>query len=159
MILTGTNTYTNVTTINSRSTLQLGNGGTTGSIVGNVVNNGTLAFNRSERVPVRRRDLRYRRAPAERHRHDHPHRRQHLRWRHDHQRRHAATRQRRRRRLDRRQRRQQRHARLQPLGCLHVRRHHVRHRCADTGGHRKPHPDRQPHLHRQHDRRTPARCR
>ena len=46
-ILTGTNTYTGGTTI-AAGTLQLGNGGTTGSIVGNVLDNGTLAFNRSD---------------------------------------------------------------------------------------------------------------
>jgi fibronectin-binding autotransporter adhesin len=46
-ILTGTNTYTGGTTI-SAGTLQLGNGGAAGSIVGNVVNDGTLAFNRSD---------------------------------------------------------------------------------------------------------------
>ncbi|WP_273793909.1 autotransporter outer membrane beta-barrel domain-containing protein, partial [Brucella anthropi] len=45
LILTGTNTYTGGTTINA-GTLQIGNGGATGSIVGNVINNGTLAFNR-----------------------------------------------------------------------------------------------------------------
>jgi len=44
--LTGDNTYTGGTTI-SAGTLQLGNGGNTGSITGDVVNNGTLAFNRS----------------------------------------------------------------------------------------------------------------
>jgi autotransporter-associated beta strand protein len=49
MILTGSNTYTGGTTI-SGGTLQLGNGGTTGSIVGNVTDNGTLAFNRSDDV-------------------------------------------------------------------------------------------------------------
>ena len=46
MILSGNNTYTGGTTITA-GTLQLGNGGTTGSILGNVVNNATLAFNRS----------------------------------------------------------------------------------------------------------------
>ena len=46
-ILTANNTYTGGTTI-SAGTLQLGNGGTTGSIVGNVIDNGTLAFNRSD---------------------------------------------------------------------------------------------------------------
>jgi outer membrane autotransporter protein len=46
-IFTGANTYTGGTTINA-GTLQLGNGGTTGSIVGNVLDNGTLAFNRSD---------------------------------------------------------------------------------------------------------------
>jgi outer membrane autotransporter protein len=49
-ILTGDNTYTGGTTI-SAGTLQLGNGGTTGSVVGNVADNGTLEFNRSDRVP------------------------------------------------------------------------------------------------------------
>ncbi|MBO9652431.1 MAG: autotransporter outer membrane beta-barrel domain-containing protein, partial [Variovorax sp.] len=45
--LTADNTYTGGTTI-SAGTLQLGNGGTTGSIVGNVVDNAALAFNRSD---------------------------------------------------------------------------------------------------------------
>ncbi|MFD1490986.1 beta strand repeat-containing protein, partial [Ancylobacter vacuolatus] len=47
LILTGTNTYAGVTTI-SAGTLQIGNGGTTGSIVGDVVNNAKLVFNRSD---------------------------------------------------------------------------------------------------------------
>jgi fibronectin-binding autotransporter adhesin len=46
LILTGSNTYTGGTTITG-GTLQLGNGGTSGSIVGNVTDNGTLAINRS----------------------------------------------------------------------------------------------------------------
>ncbi|KQZ69554.1 hypothetical protein ASE06_01670 [Sphingopyxis sp. Root214] len=45
-ILTGTNLYTGGTTITA-GTLQLGGGGTTGSIVGNVANDGLLVFNRS----------------------------------------------------------------------------------------------------------------
>ena len=45
-VLTGASTYTGGTAI-SQGTLQLGNGGTTGSIVGNVVNNATLSFNRN----------------------------------------------------------------------------------------------------------------
>ena len=44
--LTGNNTATTNWTI-QQGTLQLGNGGTTGSIIGNVTNNGTLSFNRS----------------------------------------------------------------------------------------------------------------
>ena len=46
-ILNADNTYTGGTTI-SAGTLQLGNGGTSGSIVGDVANNGTLAFDRSD---------------------------------------------------------------------------------------------------------------
>ena len=46
-ILTGANTYTGGTTI-SAGTLQLGNGGTMGSITGNVLDDGVLAFNRSD---------------------------------------------------------------------------------------------------------------
>uniref|UniRef100_UPI004039ABA0 autotransporter outer membrane beta-barrel domain-containing protein n=1 Tax=Variovorax sp. BK018 TaxID=3450241 RepID=UPI004039ABA0 len=44
--LTGANSYSGGTTITA-GTLQLGNGGTTGSITGNVVNNATLAINHS----------------------------------------------------------------------------------------------------------------
>ena len=46
-IFTGNNTYTGVTTIHAGSTLQVGANTTTGAIVGDVVNNGTLVFNRS----------------------------------------------------------------------------------------------------------------
>ncbi len=49
--LTGSNTYTGPTTI-STGTLQLGSGGTTGSIdqTSGVTNNGNLAFNRSDNI-------------------------------------------------------------------------------------------------------------
>jgi fibronectin-binding autotransporter adhesin len=46
-VLTGNGTYTGVTTI-SGGVLQLGNGGTGGSIVGDVLDNATLAVNRSD---------------------------------------------------------------------------------------------------------------
>ncbi|MBZ9847929.1 autotransporter outer membrane beta-barrel domain-containing protein [Mesorhizobium sp. CA14] len=46
-ILTADNGYTGGTTI-SAGTLQLGNGGASGSILGDVTNNGTLAFDRSD---------------------------------------------------------------------------------------------------------------
>lgn len=51
LTLLAANTYTGGTTITA-GTLQLGNGGTTGSIVGNVANNGTLVFNRSDLLPL-----------------------------------------------------------------------------------------------------------
>src|SRR5690606_37200013 len=44
--LTADNSYSGGTTI-AAGTLQLGNGGTSGAIIGDVVNNGALAFNRS----------------------------------------------------------------------------------------------------------------
>ena len=49
LILTANNSYTGSTTI-SGGILQLGNGGTTGMITGDVINNGTLAFNRADNI-------------------------------------------------------------------------------------------------------------
>lgn len=49
LLLTGNNTYGGGTTI-AAGTLQLGNGGTSGAISGNVTNNGAMAFNRSDTV-------------------------------------------------------------------------------------------------------------
>ncbi len=49
LTLTGANSYGGGTTIGA-GTLQLGNGGTSGSITGNVVDNGTLIFDRSDVV-------------------------------------------------------------------------------------------------------------
>ncbi len=49
LILSGSNNYGGGTTITA-GTLQIGNGGTTGSILGNVVDRGILAFNRSDVV-------------------------------------------------------------------------------------------------------------
>ncbi|HVJ02212.1 MAG TPA: autotransporter-associated beta strand repeat-containing protein, partial [Sphingomonas sp.] len=46
-ILTADNTYTGGTTI-SAGTLQIGNGGTTGHVIGDIVDNGTLVINRSD---------------------------------------------------------------------------------------------------------------
>src|SRR5262249_48930274 len=47
LTLLGTNTYGGTTTI-SGGTLQLGDGGSSGSITGSVVNNAELAFNRTD---------------------------------------------------------------------------------------------------------------
>ncbi|MDR1076455.1 MAG: autotransporter domain-containing protein [Xanthomonadaceae bacterium] len=47
LVLTGANTYTGGTTISS-GTLQLGNGGASGGIAGDVLNDGIFAFNRSD---------------------------------------------------------------------------------------------------------------
>src|SRR4029078_460627 len=50
LTIANTNTYAGITTI-SGGTLQIGNGATTGSLgPGDVVNNGTLAFNRADAV-------------------------------------------------------------------------------------------------------------
>ncbi|MCE9530110.1 MAG: autotransporter-associated beta strand repeat-containing protein [Planctomycetes bacterium] len=49
LTLTADSTYSGLTTI-SQGTLQIGNGGTTGSIVSDVSNSGTLIFNRSDNV-------------------------------------------------------------------------------------------------------------
>jgi fibronectin-binding autotransporter adhesin len=47
-VLTGNNSYVGSTTINSGTTLQIGNGGASGTLgSGSVTNNGTLAFNRA----------------------------------------------------------------------------------------------------------------
>jgi len=54
LILTGQNTYTGGTTI-AGGTLQLGDGGTSGSIRGNVTDQGVLAFDRSDVVTFRGR--------------------------------------------------------------------------------------------------------
>ncbi|MBX3907529.1 autotransporter domain-containing protein, partial [Burkholderia cepacia] len=50
--LTGANTYTGGTTIAAGGALQLGNGGTSGSIAGNVVDNGALIVNQSGNVTI-----------------------------------------------------------------------------------------------------------
>ncbi|MBB2972341.1 autotransporter outer membrane beta-barrel domain-containing protein [Mesorhizobium sp. RMAD-H1] len=46
--LTGTNTYTGGTKIGKAGVVELGNGGTSGSITGNVEDDGTFIFNRSD---------------------------------------------------------------------------------------------------------------
>ena len=54
-ILSGANTYAAATIIGGNTTLQIGNGGTTGSLgvsTGEIKNAGTLAFNRSDAVSV-----------------------------------------------------------------------------------------------------------
>ena len=51
LVLSGTNTYTGGATI-SAGTLQLGNGGTSGSVVGNIVDDGVLAISRSDLITL-----------------------------------------------------------------------------------------------------------
>lgn len=52
LVLTGANTY-GATTIAGSNVLQIGNGGTTGTLgTGSVINNGTLSFNRSDALTV-----------------------------------------------------------------------------------------------------------
>lgn len=51
LVLLGSNSYAGNTTINS-GTLQLGNGGTAGSVNGNIINNGALVVNRSDNLTL-----------------------------------------------------------------------------------------------------------
>ncbi|MBR0656481.1 autotransporter family protein [Plastoroseomonas arctica] len=48
LVLTGASTYAGGTSIAAGTRLQLGNGGSSGAILGNVANAGTLAFNRAD---------------------------------------------------------------------------------------------------------------
>lgn len=50
-VLSGANTYTGGTLI-SAGTLQVGNGGSTGVVVGSITNNGALAFNRTDQYSL-----------------------------------------------------------------------------------------------------------
>lgn len=52
VILTGTNTFTGGTIINAGATLQLGNATGTGSLTGDITNNGTLTFGRGDAFTV-----------------------------------------------------------------------------------------------------------
>ena len=53
LILTGTNSYSGTTTTDVSTILQIGNGGTSGTLgTGNVIDNGGLAFNRSDTIVV-----------------------------------------------------------------------------------------------------------
>ena len=98
--LTGTNTYTGGTTI-SAGTLQLGNGGTTGSIAGNIVDNSALVIQPQQRADLAGVISGTGSLTQSRYRHDDSHRRQHLHRRHDDQRGDAAGGRRRHHRLDR----------------------------------------------------------
>ena len=77
LTLTGDSTYLGGTTI-SAGTLQLGSGGASGSIVGDIVNNGALVVNRSNTSDHDRRHFRKRRADQDRRRHAGPRRVQRL---------------------------------------------------------------------------------
>ncbi|MCL2041536.1 MAG: autotransporter-associated beta strand repeat-containing protein [Bacteroidales bacterium] len=47
LIFTGENSYTGTTTVETGGYLRIGNGGTTGKVTGNIINNGGVAFDRS----------------------------------------------------------------------------------------------------------------
>ena len=48
VMLTGANTYSGGTTVNSGATLQVGDGNVSGSVTGNITDNGSLVFNRAD---------------------------------------------------------------------------------------------------------------
>ncbi len=82
LILTGNSSYTGGTSI-AAGTLQLGNGGNSGGIVGNVNMGGTLAINRSDNVAIAGSLSRNRRRGSDRRRRNHPQRNERLLRRHD----------------------------------------------------------------------------
>ena len=114
LVLTGSNTNSGLTTV-SGGILQIGNGGTTGSIASNVLNNGVLTFNRATPSPAQASSAAA--EPCARPARDlDPHRCQQLHGPNDHRRRYAASGRRRHYRLDRSDQRRdrQRHPGLQP---------------------------------------------
>ena len=133
---TGDNTYTGTTTI-SAGTLQLGNGGTTGSVAGNIVDNAALVINRSNALTLAGVISGTGSLTQVGTGHHHPHRRQHLHRRHDDQRGDAAARQWGHHGQHRRQHRRQQCAGLQPQQRADLCRRDQRHRLA--------HPDRYRH--------------
>ena len=88
LVLTGNNNYTGATTV-SDGVLQLGDGGTSGSIKGDVIvdshvyGQGTLAIDRNNRTGVAGRDQRRRQGGAEWRRRDGLRRQQYVLWRTD----------------------------------------------------------------------------
>ncbi len=153
LTLTGTNTYTGGTTI-SAGVLQLGNGGTTGSVSGNIVDNGALVFNRSDRADLCRGGERQRLAHPGRHRHADPNWSQYLHRRHDDQcGQHPVARRRWNNGQRGRQHRRQRCADVQPLECGDLWRHDQRHRQPHQNRRLNSHSDRRQLLHRRHDDR------
>ena len=157
-ILTGASSYTGGTTI-SAGTLQIGDGGTAGSIAGDVTNNAMLAFNRSNSMTfggaitgagsVQQNGAGTTILTGDKQ----------LCRRHDDQRRHAADRRWRHDWLDRRRRHQQRRAGVQPLEQHDVRRRDLGHglACSRTASGRRssPAPTTIPAARRS----APARCR
>jgi autotransporter-associated beta strand protein len=145
LTLTGNNTYTGGTIINPGGMLQIGAGGTTGSIVGNVTDDfGALVFDRSDTITFGGAIsgtgslTQCRRPDSDRN--------QHLHRRNDDQRRHAADRQWRDQRVDRWQCHEQRRARFRPRRQPRLRRRHQRNRVGHSAGRRHFDPDRKQHL-------------
>ena len=151
LILSGTNTYTGGTVIGG-GTLQLGNGGTAGSIVGDVTDDGALVFDRSDvqsfagvisgsgTVTQAGTGTTILTGTNT------------LHGRHADQRRHAAAGQWRRQRQHRRQHRRQWRAGLRPQRCTEHRRGHQRVGNGDAGRHRNDDPDWRQHLYGSDDR-------
>ena len=77
LTLTGDHSYSAGTTIGA-GVLQIGDGGTSGSITATCSTTARSTFNRSERLDLRGHDLGQRRREPDRHRHDDPHRHEQL---------------------------------------------------------------------------------
>ena len=162
LTFTGQNAYTGLTTV-SAGALQVGNGGTSGTIVGDILDNASLLFNRSDDDIFHNTISGSGSSHQARRQHPDLPRKQHLHRPHHRLRRHPPGRRRgRQRRQPRRPHPQQRLPPLQPPERPHVLQRHLRHRHPHQARPQHPHPRRKQHLHRPHHplrRRPPDRQR
>ena len=151
-IFTANNTYTGGTAI-AAGTLQLGDGGTSGSIVGNVLEHANFAVTRSDTFSFGP-DLGNGRFSADRRRHDDLYRQQHLYGRHDDRRRHFAARRWRDDRFNRWQCPEQCEFCNQPFRYVWVRWPGFGNGCIPAERRRHNNLHRQQHLYGRHDDRA-----
>ncbi len=135
LTLTGANSYTGGTTI-SEGALQIGNGGTTGNVSGDITNNTSLIFNRSDSITYANVISGTGAVTKLGRWHSDPHQHQHVHRRHDHFPRQPANRQRHSRRQRGRRYHGQFGALLQSQRQLHLRQYHYRRRQHRPDRHR-----------------------